>query len=297
MREFLISLLLTPVLLYGQNIPEFVTTLSFKDGRGIVDSIQVGFDKRAGYSMDVLKEFGELDISNVPFKNGFEVRNGSHSNFQKKNIPYTKRKINKFEKCDNTDGIVIFALLIRIKNFPLIMKWNKNQIKSDSCLKTSAITRNSGTLLYNFNESTKRFLTESDSLVITRKYLDESQTGPINFMASLENGTLDTVHVLYLYFSNRNTKGLSTEDFFASSGIDIFPNPVLDNLEINLRGINFPNQLSIFDINGILIKEQLIDTGKDMENIDVSNLRSGMYFLKIKTSYGVQYSEKFIKLE
>ena len=72
-----------------------------------------------------------------------------------------------------------------------------------------------------------------------------------------------------------------------SDGIEVYPNPVVEKLKINLSEVT---SVQLLDNNGKLIFE-----GKDQE-IDMSSYASGTYFLNIKTSnLEIQSSYKIVK--
>lgn len=74
---------------------------------------------------------------------------------------------------------------------------------------------------------------------------------------------------------------LSTDSFFKSN-FSMFPNPVSDVLNIvNTSNINI-NTAEITDVNGRVVKEV---TG-EVNQINISTLTSGIYFLKINTDEG-----------
>ena len=68
----------------------------------------------------------------------------------------------------------------------------------------------------------------------------------------------------------------------------IYPNPTTDVLHINqVRDIT---KLEIINVNGQLVLTQ----SKSLENINVSQLQNGVYFLKVHTENGIA-TKKFIK--
>ncbi|MFK2818654.1 M28 family peptidase [Flavobacteriaceae sp. LMIT009] len=74
---------------------------------------------------------------------------------------------------------------------------------------------------------------------------------------------------------NFNTLGV---DQFTKDEIDIFPNPVTSKLQVNLKVIE-QAQLSILNIEGKKVLElQLL---KKLNEIDMSNLSNGVYFIKV----------------
>ena len=74
------------------------------------------------------------------------------------------------------------------------------------------------------------------------------------------------------------------------NNIKIYPNPFVDYIEIS--GINKGIQLQIIDINGKQIYQKIID---DLEKISLSNLSTGIYFIKLENN-GEILSKKIIKL-
>lgn len=77
---------------------------------------------------------------------------------------------------------------------------------------------------------------------------------------------------------------LSTESFFASN-YTVFPNPTSGVLNIGTKGASM-NQIQISDINGRTVKT--INAANVSETqINISDLNSGVYFLKISSNSGV----------
>ena len=68
---------------------------------------------------------------------------------------------------------------------------------------------------------------------------------------------------------------------FDFNGFSMFPNPAKDVLNIQLNNISNAN-LSIYDIQGKLIVEQSVSQEQNLE-LNVSDLQSGMYFVKLNT--------------
>lgn len=84
---------------------------------------------------------------------------------------------------------------------------------------------------------------------------------------------------------------LSVDGFEKNKTISIYPNPVKNNLQLSVSDKNLlDNSYQIIDINGRIISEG--DIKNDVNEINVSNLSKGMYFLKIKN---LNITKKFIK--
>lgn len=79
-------------------------------------------------------------------------------------------------------------------------------------------------------------------------------------------------------------------------GIKIYPNPVKDNLVVEL-GMNESNEFSyrIVDISGKALSNGVLNT-ENKNEIDVSNLQSGIYILMIENQSGISKSLRFNKL-
>lgn len=79
--------------------------------------------------------------------------------------------------------------------------------------------------------------------------------------------------------------------------IDIFPNPATDILIISIRSNETKElHITLIDINGkkILERNETCNKGIDQKQIDVSNLATGLYFLKIRDTEGTNISQQKI---
>lgn len=65
-------------------------------------------------------------------------------------------------------------------------------------------------------------------------------------------------------------------------GVVIFPNPVSDILSIDLRGSDQFDNLSVFDVNGRIIRAVSLDPALLVFQLDVHDLSTGIYLLEIK---------------
>jgi len=69
--------------------------------------------------------------------------------------------------------------------------------------------------------------------------------------------------------------------------IQVYPNPAKDILYIRpLSGQNNVLQIEISDINGLQVLSRKLSTGGNSAKLDVSELKSGMYFLRITSDSG-----------
>ncbi|NME70758.1 T9SS type A sorting domain-containing protein [Flammeovirga aprica JL-4] len=79
-----------------------------------------------------------------------------------------------------------------------------------------------------------------------------------------------------------------------SNSITLFPNPVKDEATLQLPSINGEVRLSIITSSGQVLRVDNI-TGKLLYKLDVSNLQSGVYILKINTENGIGSKRLIIK--
>ena len=91
------------------------------------------------------------------------------------------------------------------------------------------------------------------------------------------------------YFFNFATYPVLSTPELKKNTFDIYPNPVKNQLSLKSEFIN--PVITITNINGRLVKKL-----KELNSnqIDVSDLESGMYFLTIQSSQGI-LTKKFIK--
>jgi hypothetical protein len=87
---------------------------------------------------------------------------------------------------------------------------------------------------------------------------------------------------------------LSSEIVNIENNIDIFPNPAKNELSILVKSTDFKSvNIEIYDITGRLVDE-LKTVNKEQFNIDISNLKSGIYYCKFSLNNEF-VTKKFIK--
>ncbi|WP_111684446.1 T9SS type A sorting domain-containing protein [Winogradskyella tangerina] len=87
---------------------------------------------------------------------------------------------------------------------------------------------------------------------------------------------------------------LGIDDFFESS-VNIYPNPVNTELNINIQDESISElDLDIYDLSGRKVISQVINGGL-INSIDLVSLRNGLYMLTISDGTNVVLSEKILK--
>ncbi len=99
---------------------------------------------------------------------------------------------------------------------------------------------------------------------------------------------------MYLYDTKFSCSLSINEMETSKKQLKVLPNPVLNNLQINLPEQNFvfPYQYSIIDCLG---KTIIKGTSTDNKSIDVSKIKNGLYFLMVEDNQKNLFQSKFLK--
>lgn len=85
---------------------------------------------------------------------------------------------------------------------------------------------------------------------------------------------------------------LSTSDFVEQKiDFKVYPNPVAEELFLNIPSYFSNNKVEIYDVTG---KQLMVRKSDSLLDIDVRNLNSGIYFIKLETSKGSSI-KRFLK--
>jgi len=105
-------------------------------------------------------------------------------------------------------------------------------------------------------------------------------------ISTFENGT----NGLTQGFHQTNLIISSIEDFAEEFDVSIYPNPVMNQLTIKLTDAKEGYQIDMVDMNGKLVKTQLIFS--EVNVVDVSQMAAGVYLLRLKDEQG-QYLKTY----
>ena len=150
-----------------------------------------------------------------------------------------------------------------------------------------------------------------DSSVIELNRLD---TGPLclchclyDFEAKIPNCTLSQYRIkLDKYFDNGldtiifdlNTQGISTKNLNRLNGeINIYPNPARDRVRIYLKKDNNSiREIQIYNILGRNVYNQRLNYKKNIIELDLHNLKKGIYLLNLLFEDNSIFVKKIIKI-
>ena len=95
-----------------------------------------------------------------------------------------------------------------------------------------------------------------------------------------------------LRFGQKSFDDTATYEIAENKGYVLYPSPAKDRLALRFNNNNEScNEIRIYSIDGRLLKTQ----NDNFEDIDVSNLPSGVYIMKIISANGEVSTEKFVK--
>jgi len=277
MKRLLIFLILLPVSLYSQ---EFSTNFIFKNGKGISDTIVVGYSPNATDSLDV--SMGEKNIPDSQIDTNFFVYASDVIAFE--NGKFLKPKYRTKKQLLSTKSNTLPVCIdIICKDFPLTIKWDKLQFQDTSRSQSFIIPGPPGGW-FDVGVGPLRLITK-DSVVYSQQYISEWAH---NYADSIHAKEVK-VWKLYIGFANsKNNTGINTLE---NEKYKVFPNPCQNSLTIL-----FANEKNVFfqltDLAGkTLYSEHFKGTST---NIDMTDLQKGIYFLKVSENYN-NYVYKILK--
>jgi hypothetical protein len=150
---------------------------------------------------------------------------------------------------------------------------------------------------YNKGEQTANFATSpaSDTFALRIGTFNVAGTlDTLQLASQLQGGSWGAVAGSILYISEMvfTNPVVSVSSITAADmTLKTFPNPATDILKVSLAGMN--GFVTLYDITGKVVLKQAV-TG-DVQEISVSNLNNGIYFLKAYNSSGSSYTGKIVK--
>lgn len=282
--------------------PEFEFTLYISNIKGLIDSINLGFDLRKKEEL-IDKNWGELDISNKLINSSLDLR----ETFDFFNSYQTKRRV-IYYNCKLNDIFLpppgtpsISHIGFYSNSYPVTIKWDKSKFSNDSCRFMSFITRiNWGT--FDFFEpwqlpKVEAYLADVDSLVLTKEYLEQSNYAwwarRNYYEVPLVDSTKGTFYMIYLGITGKPlTILLDNEEINFHNKFEISPNPTTNTIKINAPE---NGKISIFSLAGIALLESPVNNGEN-NNLDISQISSGCYIFRFIGKSGRSLTKKLIKV-
>lgn len=270
----LLGLLFSAITLKSQS---FVLPIYLADALGNKDTVYVSGDLTASTGLDA--NFGEINLNGTPYDSTFEARL-TNDVFSATRIETKKQAL--YYECPSVwaGNLQQNPLLVRCKNWPLTIKWDRHLIDSvPLCIQVSGISN----MLEYFGNGTPQYrLNTIDSI----SYIQSQLYTPYN--TGTNNGQSVPVYVVAIGISGDGTTGVENVE---SSFFSVYPNPASNTITLNLEGEQ-AETLSIYNTNGQLIKT--IDMPLNT-TIDVSSFATGAYITEVKVR-GVTRRSRWIKM-
>ena len=281
MKKNLLFLILSFSL--GAKAQQFSFQMYFKDAIGNRDTLTLGYDTAATKIIEAA--FGEVNIIGVPLDSIFEVRITDESVWggQQQGTFHTKKQITYYN-CDSP-LYNIQSIDIKAKHWPVTATWNK-AIFNDSCRDWSYFSSFIGDLGGSSNLGMAR-LANKDSVIFTTN----ADPGWFGFFYYVNNAN-DTISVFLQSFADSITAIQSLNELAKTKGIKVFPNPSTNSISVSLdENFAASNTICLYNIYG-----QLVLSTSQKENIDVANLPTGLYLVRVADKYGRTQTVKFQKI-
>lgn len=287
----LISIITTSL---AQQTPLFEIPLYFEDAVGNKDTIIVGYDEDAS-SYEINPQFGENQIWG-PYDEEFEVR--------ARKIPFvvdleTKKCISSVGfgpsgGCGVSNGTTI---MVRLKNPPLKVSWNKDLMQTDDCRRGSFLAPSEHWAVVpdlNLLEPWMiHCLFEKEEVFIDFTGQNTLMYSAGNILDTVENVGLDTIQWMGLVFTSETCPDLidNVENLIIeTNSISVFPNPV--NQRITIDTEEEVVETRIYNSQGSLVLSKNLGGQKEF---DVQLLSSGIYLGWVELKSGRHRTFRFIK--
>lgn len=125
--------------------------------------------------------------------------------------------------------------------------------------------------------------------------IDNPATNPRGVIANIAGATnypfnSEKIGTLTVTFKSTT---LSTHEFEGINEVKIFPNPSSLG-KITVSNLGLLNQIEIYDVLGKKVKQISINTSNDEQPIDVTDLRKGVYIIRLTDASGSIATKKLI---
>lgn len=275
MKElFTLTFIMASNLLLSQ---EFSFQMYFEDKQGNRDTITLGYDDNASDSIGT--EFNELNIIDQARSQDLEVRISNASNFEDR-IPSKESKISISSNRCNDFWFPRWTISISSSNWPISASWDSTVFDKE-CIIGTVITGFPPGAWFDAGGCCSgleyEYLKDTSKIIFNPSFAADNDASE-----GFINAAGDTISQLYFAFGDAKQLGVSTSDISFQDDISVWPNPAKNFLQIknHIDG----EAWIIYDLAGRRMAKG------HQSKIDVSNLRPGLYLIKIS-----QMSRKFYK--
>lgn len=264
---------------------QFAFQMTFIDAVGTIDSLTLGYDIAATDSLDA--SFGETNIISTSYASGLDVRAGNvwlkqtFGTGQFGQIPFETKKQIVPNTCGNGNFWSIFPIVeinIVSTHFPIKVYWNK-LLFNDTCRKGSVFTGVHPGGWWDTGGFREELETKDSAIFYQNQYY---------FL----NG-VDTVNVYWVAFSDSTLLSLGINELATSKNeIKTFPNPTSDLVTVIINeSFGDLSRVELYNSFG-----EVVLLSKQLSNIDIKGLQSGLYFVKVTNKKGLSLISKLQKI-
>lgn len=278
---FLITILSIGSTLFGQ---EFSFPLYLEDALGHKDTLVFGYDASATDSIDPV--FGEINIKTLPFDTVFEARIADYySSNHGQNIPdpttYHLNKQIKKKDCISSNWPFASSIILSKVKFPLKV-YCDSTLFIDSCIQNSLITdwHPGGWFDAGYGTEQGPFYLNSHNTV-TFAYTT-------HHFITTSNDTLSTLFITLANIYNFISGTPEIQDPYA---VNIYPIPTIDYLTIQLLDPKL--KIETVQLNDIVGRGKQLNYTEN--EVDLSNISKGIYFIRLTFENGQVLTRKIIK--
>lgn len=129
----------------------------------------------------------------------------------------------------------------------------------------------------------------------THVYPDQdgvSRQGDITYVFFNSDDETDTVAYSVSYSVDNN---VSLKDIAVEPKLSVYPNPANDRLEVNYSGTSLENSsFEIINLVGSKVYSKELSATENSINLNISNLKSGVYFCVLKSDNELVVSKKLV---
>jgi hypothetical protein len=250
----------------------------FEDALGNSDTLIFGYDPEATLGIDPM--FGEVNIHGLPIDTVFDVRVSDElepliDTIKVYDTFSLKKQIIRTD-CDKFPTPI--RVNIRCKNWPVTAYWDSTLFNTE-CLEGSVLTSVHPGGWWDVGSASdlwRILLSKKNQVTFTSNIHDYDEQ--------------DSISIFWVAMADQRHLLTSTQSKYNENVIQIFPNPTIG--EVHFRGDNkyLINKVEVFDILGV---EKEVSYQNNILN--VSHLKSGMYFIRVIMSDGSTIINNILK--
>jgi hypothetical protein len=277
---------------------EFSFQMYFEDALGNRDTLTIGYDPN-GSRDSILPDFGEENISHIPFDSVFDVRISNQSDFNTEGFVLLHSKI-KVIQLDCTQSYHWYQLLpytniiIHALHWPVKATWDSSNFLND-CIKGTLFTSWHPSGWWDYGGSYSNFeaieLISDSQIIFLQNYPDNWDVNTVDNFTHYIDDTGKPISIFFLAFGDSTLIKMKTEKLIDLYYLELSPNPTSGRLYIHSDIYSLDNfTLYLFDMMG---KEYPISAESNF--IEIGFLPSGTYVLIFWAPHGNFLSKKIIK--